>query len=82
MCYVGDGDTPMTIRWHFHGQEVSHTMGVTTMKLGSRSNILNIEAVTHGHSGIYTCVATNDAGEDRASATLTVHGTLKHRGIR
>ncbi|KAF2359264.1 Immunoglobulin-like domain, partial [Trinorchestia longiramus] len=73
VCYVPDGDTPLNIRWYFHGKEVSHTMGVSTMKLGSRSNILNIESATHGHSGDYTCVASNDAGEDRYSAALTVH---------
>ena len=76
MCYVSDGDTPLNIRWYFFGEEVSHTMGVTTMKLGSRSNILNIESVTYGHSGTYTCVAKNAAGEIRKSASLTVHGRV------
>lgn len=76
MCFVSDGDTPLKIRWYFHGQEVSHLMGVTTVKLGSRSSILSIEHVTHGHSGEYTCVATNAAGEDRSRASLTVHGIL------
>ena len=47
------------------------------MKLGSRSSILNIESVTHGHSGVYTCVAINSAGSDRAQATLIVHGRNK-----
>ena len=75
-CYVSDGDTPLSIRWYFHGREVGHNMGVTTMKLGSRSSILNIEAVTHGHSGVYTCVASNSAGTDRAKGTLTVHGII------
>ncbi|KAA0202266.1 hypothetical protein HAZT_HAZT008156 [Hyalella azteca] len=73
-CYVPDGDTPLTIRWQFHGKEVSHTMGVSTTKLGARSNILTIESATHGHSGNYTCVASNPAGESRHVASLTVHG--------
>ncbi|XP_047472710.1 Down syndrome cell adhesion molecule-like protein Dscam2 isoform X9 [Penaeus chinensis] len=73
VCFVSDGDTPLKIRWYFHGQEVSHHMGVTTVKLGSRSSILSIEHVTHGHSGVYTCVASNAAGEDRFGASLTVH---------
>ena len=77
VCYVIDGDTPLTIRWYFHGREVGHSMGVTTMKLGTRSSILNIESVTHGHTGVYTCVATNSAGSDRASASLTVHGRFQ-----
>lgn len=49
-------------------------MGVSTMKLGSKSSILSIEHVTHGHSGDYTCVAANPAGEDRYTARLVVHG--------
>lgn len=49
-------------------------MGVSTMKLGTKSSILSIEHVTHGHAGVYTCVATNRAGEARYSATLRVHG--------
>ncbi|KAK3862534.1 hypothetical protein Pcinc_031611 [Petrolisthes cinctipes] len=53
--------------------EVSHVMGVSTMKLGTKSSILSIEHVTHGHSGKYTCVASNRAGEARYSATLVVH---------
>lgn len=69
-----DGDTPMTIRWYFHGQEVSPAMGVTTVKLGSRSSILSIEHVTHDHSGKYTCAASNTAGEAQFSATLSVNG--------
>lgn len=73
-CYVRQGDPPLHIVWYFHGQEVSHVMGVTTMKLGPKSSILSIEHVTHGHAGIYTCVASNIAGEARYSATLHVHG--------
>ncbi|KAK8752913.1 hypothetical protein OTU49_008227, partial [Cherax quadricarinatus] len=72
-CYVRQGDPPLHIVWYFHGQEVSHVMSVTTMKLGPKSSILSIEHVTHGHAGIYTCVASNIAGEARYSATLHVH---------
>ena len=50
-------------------------MGVTTMKVGGRSSILSITSATHGHSGEYTCDATNAAGKQRYSASLTVHGT-------
>lgn len=73
-CYIIQGDPPLHISWYFHGQEVSHVMGVSTMKLGTKSSILSIEHVTHGHSGKYTCVASNRAGEARYSATLVVHG--------
>ena len=75
-CNVAQGDIPITIRWYFHGKDVSHVMGVTTMKVGSRSSILSIASATHGHSGEYTCDATNAAGKQRFAATLTVHGTF------
>ena len=75
-CYVAKGDLPLTIRWYFHGKDVSHVMGVTTMKVGGRSNILSISSATHGHSGEYTCDASNAAGRQRYSASLTVHGTI------
>lgn len=78
VCYVAKGDTPITIRWYFHGKDVSHVMGVNTMKVGSRSSILSITSATHGHSGEYTCDATNAAGKQRYSATLTVHGTFRN----
>ena len=45
------------------------------MKVGSRASILSITSATHGHSGEYTCDATNAAGKQRYSARLTVHGT-------
>ena len=73
-CYVSQGDSPLHISWYFHGKEVAHAMGVSTVKLGKKSNILSIESVTHGHSGDYTCVASNNAGEDRYTAKLSVHG--------
>ena len=76
VCYVAKGDTPVSILWYFHGREVSHVMGVNTMKVGGRSNILTISSATHGHSGQYTCVASNAAGEARHSATLVVHGMV------
>ena len=75
LCYVAKGDVPLTIRWYFHGKDVSHVMGVTTMKVSGRSSILSITSATHGHSGEYTCDATNAAGKHRYSATLTVHGS-------
>ena len=74
VCYVEKGDSPLTIRWYFHGEEISHSMGVSTMKVGSRSSILSITSATHGHSGEYTCDAGNAAGKQRFSAALTVHG--------
>ena len=37
-------------------------------------NFLAISAVQDGDQGVYTCVASNAAGEARASATLNIIG--------
>lgn len=47
-----DGDTPLTISWIFHGQELSSQMGIETMRIGKRTNILSIENVAPFHMGI------------------------------
>ena len=73
-CYVLRGDPPLHIAWYYLGQEVSHAMGVSTVRLSQKSSILSIEHLTHGHSGDYTCVVSNRAGVARFSASLTVHG--------
>lgn len=75
LCYVAKGDLPLTIRWNFHDKEISHVMGVTTMKVGSRSSILTITSASHGHSGDYTCDASNAAGKQTYTASLIVHGS-------
>lgn len=73
-CYVTRADRPLRIEWHFHGAEVSHAVGVRTSMFGDRANILAIDSVTPGHRGIYTCTATNLAGQTNHSATLLVNG--------
>lgn len=74
-CYVSKGDLPVTIEWYFHGRPINSINGVRTVNLGSKSSILSIESLSITHSGEYTCVARNSAGEDEYSSTLTVHGS-------
>ena len=78
-CNVAQGDLPLTILWYFHGEEISHVMGVATMKVGTRSSILSITSATYGHSGTYTCDATNNAGKESYSAALTVYGAYLNK---
>ena len=66
----------MTLRWMFHGRELSSQMGVTTFKLNPRVSLLSIDAVAAAHAGDYTCTAENTAGTDNQSATLLVQGQL------
>lgn len=74
-CMMLDGDLPMTLRWMFHGKELSSQMGITTFRLNPRVSLLSIDAVAAGHAGDYTCTAQNVAGQTNHTATLFVNGS-------
>ncbi|XP_037086428.1 Down syndrome cell adhesion molecule-like protein Dscam2 isoform X6 [Pollicipes pollicipes] len=71
-CNVFKGDTPLSIAWTFHGQDLPMDREFTTQTVGKRTSILVIQDVSHGHSGTYTCLAKNAAGEASVSTPLVV----------
>ncbi len=73
-CTVAEGDLPLTITWIFHGQQLSSQMGINTMRIGKRTNLLTIDAVASSHMGNYTCVASNNVSTKNYTAQLKVHG--------
>lgn len=74
-CHASKGDRPISITWTFEGNELSnHNMKIKTMKMADQTSFLSIPSVTGAHSGNYTCIARNRAGEDRYSTTLHVKG--------
>lgn len=64
----------MSISWTFEGQDISSMLGIKTLKMAEQTSFLSIASVTGAHSGNYTCIAKNRAGEDRYSTTLHVNG--------
>ncbi|BES94142.1 down syndrome cell adhesion molecule [Nesidiocoris tenuis] len=74
-CHVSKGDKPLTIRWSFHGEELSSHMGIETTKLGDRSSLLTITSAMAAHTGNYTCTAINRAGTTSYTTALHVNGT-------
>ncbi|XP_047019457.1 Down syndrome cell adhesion molecule-like protein Dscam2 isoform X42 [Helicoverpa zea] len=72
-CHVSKGDTPITISWSFHGQELSSHQGIATMKIGERTSLLTISNSQASHSGEYSCHAANRAGIAVHSTTINVH---------
>lgn len=74
-CLATEGDLPMDVQWHFRGSNVSSAgLGMTTTKVGSRTNLLVIDSVTPQNGGLYTCRASNAAGIAEYSAELLVQG--------
>ena len=74
-CMAAEGDLPMDIQWHFRGSNLSSRLGMTTTKVGMRTNLLVIDPVAPENGGLYTCRASNAAGVADFSAELLVQGT-------
>ncbi len=73
-CSVTQGDEPLKISWHLHGDDISSEPSVTTTMIGTRTSILIINEVGYRHSGLYACRASNPAGSATHSAKLKVNG--------
>ena len=76
-CMVTGGDSPVDIQWNVVPHGHSSVTGITTTKIGTKSSVLQIDALDATHSGNYTCTASNKAGMVRHSAQLTVVGTRR-----
>ena len=74
LCSVSAGDEPLTIRWTFHGINISSDSGIMTSNLGSKTSFLMINSVSHNHRGSYTCRARNRAGSASSTAELNING--------
>ncbi|XP_050693603.1 cell adhesion molecule Dscam2-like isoform X50 [Eriocheir sinensis] len=73
ICVVGEGDSPIDIRWTLHGEEVRPKLGIFTQRVGERTSILSIDRVGSEHRGSYTCLASNHAGRTNHTETLWVN---------
>lgn len=73
-CSVIKGDSPIVISWLFNSTEINPSDGILVGKMGSRISSLSIEAVRAEHSGVYTCVARNAAGQANHTSLLQVNG--------
>lgn len=80
-CIVTKGDLPLSIRWSFHGHAVGAESGISTSQAGPRANFLSIPSVSHKHRGLYTCTATNEAGNAAVTTQLKVNGRLRYLAV-
>ncbi|XP_044595938.1 Down syndrome cell adhesion molecule-like protein Dscam2 isoform X27 [Cotesia glomerata] len=73
-CAVLKGDFPMKILWQQNGQPIGNDQSDIVVNAISRHmSVISIESAVARHTGEYTCIATNEAGTARQSATLIVN---------
>ncbi|KAF7271145.1 hypothetical protein GWI33_015951 [Rhynchophorus ferrugineus] len=72
-CSVYKGDLPINISWLHNNVSIGYMDGIMTNKLGNKVSALTIESVQENHSGLYTCIAKNNAGISHYSAYLNVN---------
>lgn len=68
------GDMPIEFKWLFNSRPVHEISGITTIKLGNRNAVLNIDSVSAKHAGNYTCFASNRAATLNYTSQLIVNG--------
>lgn len=77
-CTVSKGDLPLKIEWYLNEYKVETIQGVMTNRVNKKLSTLSIESVDAAHSGKYSCVASNKAGNATYSSYLHVNGTNDH----
>lgn len=81
-CHVAKGDLPLRIRWTHNDLPLFSHLGVMASKIGERVSLLTVETVKAVHSGNYSCVASNNAGNISYTSELFVNGLLNHISIK
>lgn len=76
-CVLQKGDRPVNFTWVFNDIVLQSGDGIQLDYIG-KSSILTLDPVRGIHKGIYTCIASNRAGEEQVSATLVVNGIVVH----
>lgn len=90
-CTVAKGDPPLIIKWLHDGEIInedshhnnhnsnypaSNQQFVKVFHLTEYSSTLLFEAVKQEHRGNYTCLASNDVGEDSHGVSMVIYGEL------
>ncbi|CAB4063838.1 DSCAM [Lepeophtheirus salmonis] len=75
-CTASLGDLPIKFEWLFNSHrllEGEHSNGISITTVDAFSSSLVIPKLSTGHSGNFTCVASNSAASDTFSSSLTVN---------
>lgn len=77
VCTAHLGDHPVYIDWFLNGKPIGEIDGISSINLGKQGSVLTIPSIQAGHSGQYTCKATNWAGSAYYAAKLLVNGIFR-----
>lgn len=77
-CSVLEGDLPLELLWTFDGHRDVLGLGVSVVKIGTKTSLLSIENTNSIHRGNYTCHVMNSVGNASFTASLNVHGIKVH----
>ncbi|XP_037024225.1 Down syndrome cell adhesion molecule-like protein Dscam2 isoform X28 [Bradysia coprophila] len=72
-CIVSSGDFPIEFKWYINNKPISEVAGISTVKLGKRNSVMNIDSVNGKHAGNFTCLAKNSAATVNYTANLIVN---------
>lgn len=76
-CTVNKGDFPITIEWYFNNIRLEKmSFGILISVTSKRISTLSIESITAQHGGLFTCVASNNAGNTNYTSELIVNGII------
>lgn len=73
-CSVLEGDSPLELSWNFDGPRDVFGLGVSVVKIGTKTSLLSIDNTDSIHRGNYTCNVMNRVGNASYTARLNVHG--------
>lgn len=73
-CSIPSGDPPIRISWLKDDMPLSLDTGVSLEMIDDFISTLIFKSLRQEHSGIYTCVAYNDASSVNYSVPLSVSG--------
>lgn len=74
-CNVLSGDSPISFQWTKDGSPLNdQALGIDETRMGDLGSVLVFRDIDRKHTGNYSCIVKNNAGETRSTAEMTVKG--------